>query len=386
MATHRENRVETFRRLPVQCAWVLGKVKGNWLFLAVAVLPTCVAIVYFGFVASAVYVSESRFVVRSPQQQAASPLGLILKGAGFSRAQDDSYTIQDFMLSRDAMKALDDEQGIRAAFAAASVDWLSRFGGAPWGDHFEALHLYYQKKVAVQLDTNSSIAVLTTRAFAADAAFAMNRRLLELSEELVNKLNERGRQDMIRFAVAEVHEAQKKASATALALAGYRNRQGVIDPERQSAIPLQRIARLQDELVEVKTQVALLDKLAKDNPQLPVFRQRAQLLELEIRAETGRVAGAGNRSLADKAAEFQRLSLEKEFADKMLASAMSTLEQARSDAQRKQLYLERIVQPSRPDAAMEPRRIRNILVTLVVALIVWGILSLLAAGIREHHE
>jgi capsular polysaccharide transport system permease protein len=370
----------------IQDSWLLGKARGNWLLIVAAVLPTCVAIVYFGFVASAVYVSESRFVVRSPQQQATSPLGFILKGAGFSRAQDDSYTIQDFILSRDAMSALDDELGIKAAYSAESVDWLSRFGGAPWGDHLEALYLYYQKKVSVQLDANSSIAALTTRAFSADAAHGMNRRLLELSEDLVNRLNERGRQDMIRFAVAEVQEAQNKASAAALSLAGYRNRQGVIDPERQAAIPLQQIARLQDELVETKSQIAMLEKLAKDNPQLPVFRQRAQLLQGEIRAETARVAGAGSRSLADKAAEFQRLSLEKEFADKMLASAMSTLEQARSDAQRKQLYLERIVQPSRPDAPMEPRRVRSILVTFVVSLIVWGILSLLAAGIREHHE
>ena len=367
-------------------AGVLGTLRGNWLFIITVAVPTCVSVVYFGVVASDVYVSESRFVVRSPERQATSPLGIILKGAGFSRAQDDSYTIQDFILSRDAMKALDDELGIKAAFAAASVDWLSRFGGAPWGDHLEALYLYYQKKVTVQLDANSSIAALTTRAFSAEAAHGMNRRLLELSEELVNKLNERGRQDMIRFAAAEVQEAQKKASAAALALAGYRNRQGVIDPERQSVIPLQQIARLQDELVETKSQIAMLEKLAKDNPQLPVFRQRAQLLQGEIRAETARVAGAGSRSLADKAADFQRLSLEKEFTDKMLASALSTLEQARSDAQRKQLYLERIVQPSRPDAPMEPRRVRNILVTLVVSLIVWGILSLLAAGIKEHHE
>ncbi|MDH5539597.1 MAG: hypothetical protein OEY03_09345, partial [Rhizobacter sp.] len=338
--------------------------------------------------ASDVYVSESRFVVRSPERQATSPLGLIFKGAGFSRAQDDAYTIQDFILSRDAMKALDDELDLRAAYAAVSVDWLSRFGAGPWGDHLEALHLYYQKKVTVQLDANSSIAVLTTRAFSADAAHRMNLRLLELSEALVNKLNERGRQDMIRFAAAEVQAAQTKASATALALAGYRNQQGVIDPERQSAIPLQQIARLQDELVETKSQIALLERLAKDNPQLPVFRQRAQLLQNEIRAHAARVAGAGNGNgtLADKAADFQRLSLEKEFADKMLASALSTLEQARSDAQRQQLYLERIVLPSRPDAPMEPRRIRSIVVTLVLSLIVWGILSLLGAGIREHRE
>jgi capsular polysaccharide transport system permease protein len=160
----------------------------------------------------------------------------------------------------------------------------------------------------------------------------------------------------------------------------------VIDPERQSTIPLQQIGRLQDELVETRSQIATLERLAPDNPQLPPLRQRARLLQGEIGAVNARVAGSGSRTLADKAASFQRLSLEKEFADKMLASALSTLEQARNEAQRKQLYLERIVQPSLPDAPMEPRRLRGVVVTALISLVVWGILALLLAGVREHHD
>lgn len=369
-------------RSPRVRAWV----GANKLFLGTVVVPICAALGYFGAIASDVYVSESRFVVRSPERQAASPLGLILKGAGFARAQDDAYTIQDFMLSRDAMKALDADLAIRAGYAAPTVDWINRFGAAPWRDDFEAFHEYYRKKVSVQLDASSSIATLTTRGYDARATQAMNRRLLELGEDLVNQLNERGRQDMVRFATAEVAQAQEKAVVAAQALAQFRKTQGVIDPERQSSIPLQQVARLQDELVETRAQIATLERLAPDNAQLLPLRQRAQLLQQEVDAVNARVAGTGSRSLADKAASFQRLSLEKEFADRMLASALSTLEQARNEAQRKQLYLERIVQPSLPDAATEPRRLRGILVTTVIALMVWGILALLLAGVREHHE
>lgn len=78
--------------------------------------------------------------------------------------------------------------------------------------------------------------------------------------------------------------------------------------------------------------------------------------------------------------------LEKEFSEKMLASSMITLEQAKNEAQRKQLYLERIVQPYKPDKAMEPRRIQGVLTTLVLGLISWGILTMLIAGIKEHQD
>jgi capsular polysaccharide transport system permease protein len=361
----------------------VSKLFKNRLLLITTIIPTALAIIYFGLIASDVYISESRFVVRSPEKQSTSILGTMLKGAGFSKATDDSYTVQDYVLSRDAIKALNDELKIKEAYASSDIDLFSRFSGLDWDDSLEAFHLYYQKKILIQLDSASSITTLTVRAFSSEKAYEINQRLVDLAENLVNKLNERGREDMIRFAADEVAQAQTNAKAAALAISKYRGDKGVIDPEKQSAIPLQQIGKLQDEIISTRSQIMQLEKLSKENPQLPVLRQRVGLLESEILAETNRMAG-GERSLAGKAAEFQRLALEKDFSDKMLASAMSTLEQAKNEAQRKQLYLERIVQPSKPDKAMEPRRIRAIIATLAVGLIMFAVLSMLLAGMREH--
>lgn len=357
----------------------------NRIFLLTVVVPTLLSVVYFGLVASDVFISESRFVVRSPERQTASPLGILLKGSGFSRAQDDTYSVPDFMLSRDALHALDDELGVGKAFASKDVDIFSRFAGLDWDNSFEALHLFYQKKVEIQLDPVSSITTLRVRGFTPETAFEVNQLLLNMAETLVNQLNERGRQDMIRFAAGEVMAAENTAKLAALALSAYRNQKNVIDPESQSTIQLQQIAKLQDELIATQAQLSQLQTFAKNNPQIPSLQQLVQNLRQEIMAETARVAG-GDRSLANKAADYQRLSLEREFADRQLGSAFASLEQARNEAQRQQLYLERIVQPSKPDTAMEPRRIRGVLATLVVGLIAWGILSMLLAGIKEHQD
>ena len=358
----------------------------NYLFVLTVLIPTGLAALYYGLFASDVYTSESRFVVRSPERQVTSPLGALFKGSGFSRSQDDSYTVQDFMLSRDALKRIDDQQKIGQAFASSNVDRFSRFAGLDGDTSFEALHLYYKNKISIQLDSSSSISTLSVRAFTAEDAYRINEQLLQMSEALVNQLNERGRKDMIQYAGAEVAEAASRAKAASLAVAQYRNDKGVIDPEKQSAIPLQQIAKLQEEMIATKFQILQLEKVAKDNAQLPVLRQRVQLLAGEIQAATAQVVGGGDRSLASKASEYQRLQLEKEFADKILASTMVALEQARSEAQRKQLYLERIVQPSKPDAALEPRRFRAVLTTFVLGLVVMGILSMLIAGIKEHQD
>ncbi|TSE31186.1 hypothetical protein [Tepidimonas charontis] len=353
------------------------------LFWLTVVLPTLMAILYFGFIAADVYISESRFVVRSPERITASPLGMLLKGTGFTRAQDDSYTVLDFILSRDALRALDKKLKMREVYKKGDV--FSRFPGLDWDDSYENMHRYYRKMVSVQLDPISSIVTVTVRAFSAEEAQQINQYLLDMSEALVNQLNERGRRDMIRFAANEVAEAEKNAKLAALALARYRNEKGVIDPEKQSVIQMQQIAKLQDELITTKSQLAQLKLLTEENPQIPVLKNRIEILEAEIARESSRVAGS-ERSLASKAAEFQRLALEKEFADKQLASALTSLEHARNEAQRQQLYLERIAQPSLPDAAMEPRRLRAIIAVFVLGLIAWGVLTMLIAGIKEHMD
>ena len=57
------------------------------IFIVTVLLPTLAAAAYFGFVASDVYISESRFVVRNPQRSAQSGLGALLQGTAFSRSQ-----------------------------------------------------------------------------------------------------------------------------------------------------------------------------------------------------------------------------------------------------------------------------------------------------------
>ena len=148
---------------------------------------------------------------------------------------------------------------------------------------------------------------------------------------------------------------------------------------------MQQVAKLQDELIATKTQLAQLKAFTPQNPQIPALQTRATTLQAEMAAETTKVTG-GELSLANKAAEYQRLALEREFADKQLASALASLEQARSEAQRKQVYIERIAQPSLPDIALEPRRLRSIVATFVLGLVAWGILSMLLAGVREHQD
>jgi len=143
------------------------------------------------------------------------------------------------------------------------------------------------------------------------------------------------------------------------------------------------ISKLQDQLIAAKTELAQLQQYTPENPRIPVVGTQIGTIQGEINRAMGQVAG--NRgSLAASAVRYQRLILESQFSDKQLAASLATLEDARSEAQRKQAYVERIVQPNVPDAPLEPRRLRGIFATLALSLLAYGILRMLLAGVKEH--
>jgi hypothetical protein len=91
-----------------------------------------------------------------------------------------------------------------------------------------------------------------------------------------------------------------------------------------------------------------------DNPQIQVLNNRIAALSAQIATERGRVT-RGDEALTQQVAGYERLQLEREFADRQLASATASLEQARSDALRQQVFLLRVAEPNLPQRATYPQ-------------------------------
>jgi capsular polysaccharide transport system permease protein len=364
-----------------------NKIKINWSFIISVLIPTALAILYFGFTASDVYISESTFVVRSPQKQSSSSiLGAFMQNAGFSTSQGDTNSVHSYILSRDAMYKLDKALNIKKLYESKNIDFINQFPHFFQKNSYEHFYNYYQDKISIEADPKTGISVLQVRAYDAVSAKKINALLLKMSEDLINSLNQRGSNDLVNYAESRVKQAELEARNTALALSSYRGKNSVFDPEAQSALQLQQIARLQDELINVNAQISQVLTFTPDSPQLPALKNRATGLKKEIAAESSKVTSGNESSLSSKAANYERLILERTFADQKLAGALVELEASRTEAQRQQLYLERLSQPSLPDMATEPERLRAIIATFILGLIVFGIFNLFIASVKEHQS
>jgi capsular polysaccharide transport system permease protein len=159
----------------------------------------------------------------------------------------------------------------------------------------------------------------------------------------------------------------------------------VFQPDQQATLQLNSVSKLQDELVSTQAQLAQLQKISPNNPQISALSSRIDALRNAIVSEASKVTSASG-SLSARSPDFERLTLESSFADKQLGVALAELESARTEARQKQIYLERVVQPGLPDKSLQPRRIRSSATVFLISIILWAMARLMIASVREHAD
>lgn len=364
---------------------------GNWrlpsltvmLFLGLVALPTTVSAIYVLAVASPRYVSEARFIVRSVSARQTIGVPSLLRTLGIGRADDDALMVQGYLRSRDALYELVRTVPVRDMFGRADADVLSHHP-PPWRrDSAEALFAYYLSRVSVLADMKTGIATLRVSTFSPDDSAVIARALLRQSENLINRINDRANADAIALAERARRQAEDRVIATQTAITAFRNREFLIDPASQSLQTADLIARLSAELAQARMQLDQTMTAAPGSPGIPSLRNRIRALSEQIGAERARVTGSDD-ALAGKIVAYERLALDRQFADQALASTMQALEIARQEARRQVIYIETIAAPSRPDEATEPERWRVILTVAVSGFAIHAMLWLVIAGAREH--
>lgn len=356
----------------------------RWFGLFV-VLPTLVALIYYGLIASDVYVSQSRFVIKSPGQKTTPSLTIasLVQAGGATGAEEQTREVLEYLRSRDALHDIQKDLPLRQMYSDRGADFLSRFP-RPFRDRsFENLYSYYRSMVSADQDAESNLAVLETHAFTPRDAYAINERLLTLGEQLVNKLNERSEQNVIREAQQRVQQAEVRVRNARVALSAYRNQEQILDPTKQASGVLDVSDKLVSEYAALQAQLNTMIRETPRHPAIPALRSRVAAVAQQIAVQNSRAVGSPS-AIASKLSRYEALEVEQEFATGMLTAANTALEQARTDAQKQQFYLERVVEPNTPDDPSLPKRLSHILTIFAASLCLYFIGWMIIVGILEH--
>jgi capsular polysaccharide transport system permease protein len=353
-------------------------------FLLLVVLPTLIAAIYLYGIAAGQYVSEARFVVRGQQESrgGASIGDMLGAAAGFKQMPAEAMTVRDYLESHDAMEALKQRIGLVEIYRRPEADFLARL----WTPNMpaELMAMYYHHMNTVVVDNSGGITTIRARAFRPEDAKQIAEEQLRLSEDFVNQLSARAREASVNFAQGELRRAEDRVVAAQAAVTEWRQREQAVDPVSLAQINQAGFAALEKELNTARTELQEKQSYMRaDNPQIATLRNRIQALQARIQAERDRLAN-GAEALPERISTFERLAQEREFANKQLASATTSLEMARIEAQRQQLFLARVVEPNLAEYPLYPRAGIFLISLFAVLSMLYGVGWLLLAGVREH--
>lgn len=356
------------------------------MFLAIVVIPTLLLAGYLFVFASDQYESEAHFLVRTADQPPVPTSGmsaaLSLVTGGGNASQSEAMSVADYLTSHDAVEALRQQGGLVERFHRPDADFFSRLRSA--NPTPERLLKYFSRQIKVKYSTETGITTLTVHSFRPQDSYDLVKMMLHLGERRVNILNQRSFNDAIAQSRAQLTEAETNLESVQGRLTSFRQARRDIDPQAQGQAQIGIVSSLTGQLAAARAQLNAMGNLINHNsPQYQAVAARVAALQAQVGAQAGRLTGGG-QTIANDISGYEDLRLRQEFLTKRYEAAAASLDRARDQAVRQQLYLVRVVDPNMPVKALYPERWRILATALITLLLAYSIGWLIMAGVREH--
>lgn len=359
-------------------------------FIGMVIAPVIVVAMFFTFIAAEQYGATSRLTVRGTSASTGTEFGSLLGGFGGALTDQavDSYVLVEYIHSPEVVQALIDRADFLRVYTRPEADfWYRLDPNAPIEDLVE----YWEMMSSIEFNPETQISELTVRAFRPEDAERIARTVLEMSEQLVNELSRRAREDALRMANEEVRRAEERFRASRAATALYRDTEREIDPVATATAQQTILSTLESELAQREAEMnALLTTMSPQSPRVIYVRTQIDALRQQIKNQRADLGTSGDQGVGDEPALTKRLSryeelvAEQTFADVALQSARQSLETARVDADKQNRYLSVFVTPTVPQDSEYPEAIRWTAIVGVGCLLLWGVFSLLSSIVRDH--
>ncbi|WP_291730891.1 sugar transporter [Leisingera sp. F5] len=357
-------------------------------FAALVLLPLAAAVLYLFAVAEDQYASTAGFTVRSQESSGANELlGGLASFAGNTTASD-SDILYEFIQSQEMAEAVNARVDLRGHYSQYwPADWVFSI----WPDAtLEELVWFWHRVVRISYDSGSGLTEVRVTAFDRDTARAVSRAIVDESQIRINALNEQARADAMRYAEADLMEAVERLKLAREELTRFRTRTRIVDPEADIQGRMGVMNNLQQQLAEALIEYDLLAgtvspgdvRLKQGQQQIEVIRDRINI-ERQTFASSNTDTGGVGEDYPSLISEFERLTVDREFAEETYRAALTALEVARDDAARQSLYLATYITPTLAEEPEYPRRYVLSALAGLFLLLGWSIGVLIYYSIRD---
>jgi capsular polysaccharide transport system permease protein len=360
----------------------------NQRILSVALFTAILLSFYWLVIASDRYISESHIIIQRTDLSGGSTPSLditsLLGQSGSNRS--DQMLLRDYLLSVDMLKKLEAKLNLKAHYSNKQYDIFSRMWDAE--PSIEKFHQHYLARTDIDFDDFNGVLVIKAQAYDAKTAYAITKRLVQEGERYMNQLAQNLARTQVVFLEDQVLDLGNKALAARQTVLEYQNKNGLVSPQAEAENLVTILAKLKQEKSELQIQKSTLQSyLVSTHPNIVMLDQTLASIEKQINKEQAKLTSINSgRSLNKTVEEYQRLELSAVLAQDIYRSALMALEKGRIESLRTIKTVSVLQSPNLPEYPIQPRRIYNTIVSLLVSLLIAGILHLLIAVIQDHKD
>ncbi|BCW90495.1 hypothetical protein sos41_36650 [Alphaproteobacteria bacterium SO-S41] len=357
-------------------------------FAVFVALPTAILFLYLALIASPQYEASSQFVLRGDVTRTGvgggGVGGAASAVAAINLTQEGSILAQ-FIPDRALIDRLHDRLDLTAIYGRDDIDWLSRLESGADADDIAS---YWHDKTTVSVDPLSGVVTLAVRAFTPDEALALNEAVTHESELALNSLLDGSRRDALRIAEQDRERAAEALEAARREVETFRRDSGLINPAETGAQTIDLIFELRSQRAALSAQLqAALTSLSPTAPQIRSLRSRLAALDEQIAAlEAEMTKSANAENLPALISAYDALELKRGFAERSFARSELTLLRTQAEVERWHLYLTVYSPATLATETVAPQPFWKTAKFFLVALMIWSIIALFAAGTMEHRQ
>jgi capsular polysaccharide transport system permease protein len=355
-------------------------------------VPTSIAALYYGLIASDRYVSGMQAVLGNQSESGLGALGggaggkpsvLSMLGIGNTDQTSAHAIAANYLESAEAMNAADKAIGLKTMWSAGSIDFLSRL---PKDASQETFLKYFQRHVTVIADPAEPVIEVQVAAFSPHDAQLIGKTLMELAQEKLETAHARMREDSLRFAEQEVWKGEERLAKANAELKVFRDTHTDLDPAASAkgvgAVAMGLFAQLESAEARLR---ALRDVARDDSPPVKSLKSQIEALKSQIAVDRELMASkSGDKSFSSVMSAYEDFMLKQKFAQEAYAAALANLTMKRADLEHRHTYLLDFLSASLPEEATEPHAARNVALVFLASVLTWLTGSLLVAALREH--
>jgi capsular polysaccharide transport system permease protein len=299
----------------------------------------------------------------------------------------DTQIVTNYIHSRAAVEKLESMIGLRDLYATEKADLWSRLNR---DKTIEKVVRYWDGMSSVSIGLPGGIVDLKVRAFTPEDAARIASAVVDISEALINNMNERMVHDAISNAEFELDRTSARLTKAQMSLETARNDAGLLDAVKTSDALDKLITETRSGLMLLQRQyTSELKYVSESAPQMRNLKSRIdatsdQIAELESKLTATKLTASNEPTLAMSMTKFSELDLEHQVAQRLYAGAAAALEIAHVAAEHKMMYLNVFLKPVPPEEPQYPRRLLYSAITFVGALAIWGACCGLVAFIRNY--